>query len=210
MITTTPYARSRPGLLISTLAGLIAVAVVGCQVPSSAQVADGSSDVRPEDYLITAEVLPKDWRASNDPGTDYRTTVCGVDLEPSDPAAKTSVRFSMGPFGPFLEQHVRSYSDDTAERVINGLADAVPGCGSYDATGTKGTKTATFRVEPLRLDSVGREIVSWRQRTDASRNLTTDLAFFRRGNTVIAMQSYSIGKVPDPAVLEQAIKAVPE
>ncbi len=120
-------------------------------------------DVRPDDYLIKVEDLPKDWRLSNDSEGGYRTQVCGVDLEPSPPAAAASVRFSMGPFGPFVQQYVRSYTDGTAERVITGLSEALADCTSSVATGTKGTKSETFRIAPLELRSAGPEVVSWRQ-----------------------------------------------
>jgi hypothetical protein len=116
----------------------------------------------------------------------------------------------MGPFGPFLQQYVRSYADDSAERVITGLTEALPGCTSYVATGTKETKSATFQVEPLSLDSVGPEVVSWRQTSESSPGLTTDLAFVRRDQIMIVFLSYSLREKPDPPVLERAIKAVPQ
>jgi hypothetical protein len=185
----------------------IAVVLAGCQaVPTP----EATPDVRPEDYLIKVDDLPKDWRLSNDAQGGYRTQVCGVDVEPSPPAADASVRFSMGPFGPFVQQYVRSYADDTAERVITDLSESVPGCTDYVATGTKGTKSARFLIKPLELDDVGPEVISWRQTPESDPGLTTDLAFFRRGGTMIVFLSYSIRAEPDPAVLAKAIKAVPK
>ncbi len=199
--------RSRgPGFLAALLAGLVTVTVTACQ-PAPAPP---PADIRPDDYLIKVEDLPKDWRLSNDAEGGYRTQVCGVDLEPSPPAAVASVRFSMGPFGPFVQQYVRSYTDGSAERLITGLSEAVPDCTSFVATGTKGTKSETFRIAPLKLDSVGSEVVTWRQVPESNPGLITDLAFFRRGDTVIAFLSYSIREDPDPKVLQQAIAAVPE
>ncbi|WP_161606059.1 hypothetical protein [Microlunatus speluncae] len=205
---TDPSRGPLPRSWVAVIAGLITVALAGCQLTPPA--APPPPDVRPDDYLIKVEDLPKDWRLSNDSAGGYRTQVCGVDLEPSPPAAMASVRFSMGPFGPFVQQYVRSYTDDTAERVITGLSGAVPGCTSFVATGTKGTKSETFRITPLKLDSAGSEVVSWRQVPESNPGLITDLAFFRRGDTMIAFLSYSIRDEPDPKVLEQAIAAVPK
>lgn len=203
--TAKPSRTGRSGFLTALLAGLVAATVTACQ----AAPPPPPPDVRPEDYLIKVDDLPKDWRLSNDAEGGYRTQVCGVDLEPSPPAAKASVRFSMGPFGPFLQQYVRRYADDSAERVITGLTESLPGCTSYVATGTKETQSATFEIEPLTLDSVGPEVITWRQTSEASPGLTTDLAFVRRGQVMIVFLSYSLGEKPDPAVLERAIKAVP-
>lgn len=210
MTMTVPSRRPMPRSLLALLAGMVAIALGGCQALPVPPSAPPTPDGRPEDYLIKVEDLPKDWRLSNDAQGGYRTQVCGIDLEPAPPAATASVRFSMGPFGPFVQQYVRSYTDGTAERVITGLAEAVPGCTSYVATGTKETKSATFRIEPLELDSVGSEVVTWRQVPESNPALITDLAFFRRGDTVIAFLSYSIRHEPDPKVLEQAITAVPK
>lgn len=192
---------------------LLLVAVVIGAVVAACQPAPGPvppPEVRPEDYLISVDDLPKDWRPSNDPQTGYRTQVCGVDLEPAAPAATAGARFSMGPFGPFVQQYVRSYADDTAERVITGLAGELPGCTSYVATGTRQTKSATFLIKPLHLDSAGPGVVSWRQTPESDPGLITDLAFFRRGTTMIVFLSYSLRRDPDPKVLEQAISAVPK
>ncbi|MFC7624063.1 hypothetical protein [Microlunatus sp. GCM10028923] len=193
------------GVLIMLFAGLFALAGSGCQ-PAPAE-----PGLRPEpqDYVISVEDLPKGWRTSNDAQGGYRTQVCGVDLEPTAPAAKASVRFSMGPFGPFLQQYVRSYTDGSAERLMTGLSEAVEGCTSYVATGTKGTKSETFRITPLNPAPAGSEAVTWRQVPESNPGLITDLAFFRRGDTVIAFLSYSLRDEPDPAVLERAISAVP-
>ena len=196
-----------PRLPLLLLAVVITTVVTACQ---QAPEPVPPPEVRPEDYLISVGDLPKDWRPSNDPRTGYRTQVCGVDLEPSEPAATASARFSMGPFGPFVQQYVRHYADDTAEQVITGLAGQVPGCASYVATGTRETKSATFLIKPLRLDSAGPGVVSWRQSPDTDPGLITDLAFFRRGNTMIVFLSYSLRHDPDPKVLEQAIAAVPK
>ena len=190
------------------ITAVIAIVLGGCQAGPTEPAA--APDVRPDDYLIKVEDLPKGWRLSNDAEGGYRTQVCGVDLEPSSPAATASIRFSMGPFGPFVQQYVRSYTDGTAERVITGLSEALVDCTSSVATGTKGTKSETFRLQPLELESVGPEVVSWRQIPQSNPGLITDLAFFRRDDTVIAFLSYSIRDDPDPKVLARAITAVPK
>lgn len=188
------------------LAGLFALAGSGCQ-PAPAVPPPRPE---PQDYVISVDDLPKGWRPSNDAGGGYRTQVCGVDLEPAPPVAKASVRFAVGPVGPFVQQYVRSYDGKTAEQVITGLTEQLPGCTSYVATGTKGTRSARFMITPLALDPARPGVVTWRQVPEDNPRLVTDLAFLRRGTTVIAFLSYSLGEKPDPAVLAKAVAAVPE
>lgn len=166
--------------------------------------------VSTSEFLITAADLPEGWRDSNSQGVDYRVTVCGVDIEPQPPVRATSIRFSQGSVGPFLEQHVRVYGQDVASGVIAGLRDALPGCRSYEATGTaEGSPTATFTVEPLTVAGAPEDSVAWRQTSQGDVAITSDQLLVRRGDVAVLLVSYALKAIPDPAVLEQAARALP-
>ncbi len=173
----------------------------------------GTTDptARPADYLIDTGVLPQGWRDSNSQGVDYRVTVCGVDLEPEPPAFATSVRFSQGPVGPFLEQHVRVYRQDVVSGVLARLEKALPGCSAYTAKGTAAdSPTATFTVEPLTVKGAPEQSVAWRQTSRGELPITSDLVLVQRGESAVLLMSYAIRKAPDPTVLEAAVAALPQ
>ncbi len=170
----------------------------------------GEPSARPADYLIDGAVLPKGWRDSNSQGVDYRVTVCGVDLEPEPPAFATSTRFSQGPVGPFLEQHVRVYRQDVVSGVVARLEKALPGCSTYTARGTSAdSPTATFTVEPLTVKGAPEGSVAWRQTSRGELPITSDLVLVPRGDTGVLLMSYAVRSAPDPAVLEAAVAALP-
>jgi len=209
--------RLTPGPSVALVAVQCAVAVLvaacgsgsGKAVPPAS--AASASTGRPTDFAIAATSLPPRWRDSNSQGLDYRVTVCGVDLEPKPPLAATSLRFAKGPVGPFLEQHIRTYSDDQAARVIRALQKALPGCTRYEAKGSDPqSRTATFRVEPLTVEGATSESVSWRQTTQGRLPITSDLLLTHRGNTAVLFMSYVIKGKPDPAVLAKALEALPQ
>lgn len=165
---------------------------------------------RPADFLLDAADLPSGWRDSNSQGVDYRVTVCGVDLEPEPPAYATSVRYSKGPLGPFLEQHVRVYRSDVTGPVITKLRAALPTCTQYQARGTSPqSKTATFSVEPLTVKGAPEDSVAWRQTSQGELPVTSDLLLTRRGTTAVLLMSYALKAKPDPAVLEAAVASLP-
>lgn len=197
----------------TTVGVLTLVALLGAcgDTPAPGAAPRPEPSARPADYLIGTTALPKGWRDSNSQGVDYRVTVCGVDLEPEPPAFATSVRFSEGPVGPFLEQHVRVYRSDVASGVIAGLRKALPGCTSYQARGSAaGSPTATYRVAPLTVKGAPAESVAWRQTTTGELPITSDLVLVRRGDTAVLLMSYALRKTPDPAVLEAAVAALPQ
>lgn len=199
------------GLLRRTVAALgLALLLCSCG-DSTAQDASESTAPRSTDYLITSEVLPKGWGDSNSQGVDYRVEVCGVDLEPEPPVRATSVRFSEGPLGPFLEQHVRVYASDVASGVIAELRTALADCTGYSATGSRpDSPEARFSVEPLSVEGAPADSVAWRQTSKGRIPITADLLLIGRGDAAVMLMSYAIRDVPDPAVLASAAAAVPE
>lgn len=198
------------GLLRRTVAALgLALLLCSCG-DSAARDARDTPGPRSTDYLITSEALPTGWGDSNSQGVDYRVDVCGVDLEPEPPVRATSVRFSQGPLGPFLEQHVRVYASDVASDVIADLRTALADCTGYTATGTRpDSPEARFTVEPLSVDGAPEDSVAWRQTSQGRIPITADLLLIQRGDTAVMLMSYAIRAVPDPAVLARAAAAVP-
>ena len=195
-------------------AGVVALLVLltACGQASTPEDPRATSEpsARPADHLIDSSGLPKGWRDSNSQGVDYRVTVCGVDLEPEPPAFATSARFSQGPVGPFLEQHVRVYRQDVVSGVIARLRDALPGCSTYSADGTSAdSPTATFTVEPLTVEGAPEESIAWRQTSQGELPITSDLLLVQRGESGVLLMSYAIRRAPDPAVLEAAVAALP-
>lgn len=204
--------RRRPG----TLAGLVGVLGLGlalsaCGDPGAGGTA-ASDDAAPSatELLITSDALPRGWGDSNSQGVDYRVTVCGVDLEPEPPVRAASIRFSKGPLGPFLEQHVRVYDSEVAGRVIADLARALPDCERYEAQGsTEGGPSATFEVEPLEVAGAPEDSVAWRQTVQGRLPVTSDQLLVRRGPAAVLLVSYAIRAEPDPDVLTRALAALP-
>lgn len=188
--------------------------LTGCGADAGDLVGGTGEDhgLRTSDLLITKDVLPRGWRDSNSQGLDYRTTVCGVDIEPTDPARATSIRFSQGPLGPFLEQHVRIYDgDDVAGDVVAALRSALEGCDEYTATGTApDSPEASFRVEPLTVPGAPADSVAWRQTSQGDVPITADVLLVDRGGAAVLLMSYALRSEPDPQVLASAAAAVPE
>lgn len=113
--------------------------------------------------VLGAGAVPPGWSDSTPRETGgYRMTICGVDLEPSAPIDGAQKRWQNSPNGPFLEQHVRVYADQTASTVLNGLARAIPSCPGYTATDSSGG-SATYTVEPLSVPGAS-GFVTWRQK----------------------------------------------
>ncbi|CAI9415439.1 hypothetical protein [Nocardioides sp. T2.26MG-1] len=199
------------GLLRRTAAALgLALLLCSCG-ESTARDATDTTGPRSTDYLITSESLPTGWGDSNSQGVDYRVDVCGVDLEPEPPVRATSVRFSEGPLGPFLEEHVRVYDSDLVSGVIDQLRAALADCTGYTASGSRpDSPEARFIVKPLSVDGAPEDSVAWRQTSQGRIPITADLLLIRRGDAAVMLMSYAIRAVPDPAVLAAAAAAVPE
>ena len=204
-----PSAR-RAAASLATLAVVLG-ALSGCGTAKDDAVG-ADVEERTSDYLITSEALPAGWGDSNSQGLDYRLTVCGVDVEPVEPVRAANIRFSEGPLGPFLEQHVRIYRDDEVSDVITALADALPGCDHYSAKGSAAdSPEATFKVEPLTIKNAPADSVAWRQITEGDLPVTQDIVLVKRGDrTAVLLMSYAIRDTPDPAVLDGAVADLPE
>lgn len=114
--------------------------------------------------MLNETFLPVGWNTTEprDSG-GFRMTICGVDIEPNEPIDGATKTWQRAPTGPWLEQHVRVYDDNTARDVLAALKAAVPDCKRYTATDEKGG-SSTFEVSPLTLRSATNNVVSWRQR----------------------------------------------
>lgn len=182
---------------------------------------DGSSDPAPatpsappaQSYRVPVERLPDGWRASNPGGDGYRTTFCGVDMEPVAPVDSAHYRFSKGPVGPFLEQHIRSYAGSTAAGVIGAVQTALPDCREFEAAGDESSPAVRFSVEPLVLASAaasGPDTVAWRQEPADGKGVVSNVVLTRRGNAAVLLVAYSLRDEPDRAALQAALAAVPK
>src|SRR5215210_9012161 len=114
-------ARRRPTVLALGICLLTLTACGGLRDPAPA-----ATPVSAAHYRVPVEQLPAGWRNSNPGGDGYRTTFCGVDMEPATPVDSAHYRFTKSPVGPFLEQHIRSYAGNTAAEVIGAIQTALP------------------------------------------------------------------------------------
>ncbi|NPC95262.1 hypothetical protein [Nocardioides sp. zg-DK7169] len=206
-----PGTRRRTRLRVAVGVALLPALLSACGSGTSAGSPADDPAARSSDLLITSDALPAGWGDSNSQGLDYRLTVCGVDLEPETPARASSLRFSEGPFGPFLEQHVRVYRTDVIADVIADLRTALPGCSGYTARGTRpDSPTARFTVEPLTVKGAPPDSVAWRQTSRGRLPVTADVVVVRSGDAAVTLMSYALRDTPDPAVLARAVAALPE
>jgi hypothetical protein len=191
-----------------------------CLLPLALAACGGTSDPAPAaapvpsaHYRVPVEQLPANWRTSNPDGGGYRTTFCGVDMEPTAPVDSAHYRFVKGPVGPFLEQHVRSYAQNTATEVVGAIRTALPGCHEFEAAGDESSPSVRFTVEPLNLPEAtasGADTVSWRQKPADGTGVVSDVVLTRRGTTVVLLVAYSLRNGPDRDALTSALAAVPQ
>ena len=202
-------ARRRPTVLVLGLC-LLTLALAGCG--GSSDPAPAASPVPAAQYRVPVERLPAGWRASNPREGGYRTTFCGVDLEPVAPVDSARYRFAKGPVGPFLEQQVRSYAQNTAAEVIGAIQTALPGCREFEAAGDESSPAVRYTVEPLSLPSAasGPDTVAWRQKPADGSGVASDVVLTRRGTTAVVLVAYSLRDEPDRAALVAALAAVPQ
>ena len=162
-------------------------------------------------YRIPVEQLPAGWRNSNPTGDGYRTTFCGVDLEPAAPVDSAHYRYAKGAVGPFLEQHVRSYTGNTAAEVIGAVQAALPGCREFEAAGDADSPAVRFTAEPLDLPAAsGPDVVAWRQAPAEASGVVSNVVLTRRGTTMVALVAYGLRDEPHQDVLTAALAAVPQ
>lgn len=203
--------RNHPRTLLLALSLCLAATTACGNATTPANGQDPAEEMQISDLLISTRDLPEGWGDSNSQGVDYRVTVCGVDLEPAAPVKAISVRFSRGPLGPFLEQHVRVYDDDVASGVVEQLQEALPDCTEYEAEGNRPNgPTARFDVEPLTVAGAPSGSVAWRQTSKGELPITSDLLLVPRGKATVTLMSYALRDTPDPRVLEQALAALPD
>lgn len=200
--------------LVAALAAAGVLMIAGCGGRTDAAATDPPGDQaqgRAGSLLIQADDLPDGWRDSNVDEGAFRTTICGVDLEPVEPLAGSHVRFSQGPFGPFLEQHVRVYADaGQPAAVAADLAAAVESCGTYTAKGTRPDSPAeVVKVRPLTVSGLPAGSAAFRQTAQGGDRLTNDMVFVPRGDALVAFVSYAVKGTPDAKVLDAALSALP-
>ena len=202
--------RRRPRVLALGIA-LLTLPLAACG--GSSDPAPAATSVPPGQYRVAVEQLPTGWRTSDTSGDDYRTTFCGVDMEPVAPVGFVHYRFAKGPLGPFLEQHVRSYAGSTAAEVVGAIQTALPGCRESEAAGDEDSPAVRFAVEPLSLSSVGAvgpDTVAWQQKAADGSGVTSDVVLTRRGTAVVLLVAYSLRDAPDRDALTAALAAVPQ
>lgn len=199
-------ARGRPTLLAL---GICLLTLTACGGPSDP--APAATPVPPAHYRVPVEQLPAGWRNSNPTGDGYRTTFCGVDLEPAAPVDSAHYRYAKGAVGPFLEQHVRSYTQNTAAEVIGAVQAALPGCREFEAAGDANNPAVRFTAEPLDLPAAsGPDTVAWRQAPVEASGVVSNVVLTRRGTTMVALVAYGLRDEPHLDVLTAALAAVPQ
>ncbi|GAB3680312.1 hypothetical protein [Angustibacter aerolatus] len=218
---------ARLGRLVVVTALLGAVCACGTGGPATEGVAGAAGDAQPsgsptgspgagqgattsealQPLLVDATRLPDGFRESTGqaaPG--YRMTLCGVDLEPRPPAETATRRFARSGVGPFVEQRVRRYGDDSQAEVLVAMRQALRSCGETSATDPASGASTTMRVRPLQLRQFADDSVAWHQEA-VDRPVPTDVVLMRRGRTVVLVTSYTLGRVGDVGVVEQAATA---
>lgn len=199
-------------LVLPAVAGSLALA--GCGVGQAGDAsapgggASGTADpASAQRVLLEPADLPKGFAASGGQSASYRQRVCGVDIEPGKPVQTASARFSQGPLGPFVEQRVRVYADDSAAGVVRALRTALASCTSYQLPASGAAPAVTMAVRPLQLAQLGDESVAWRQVPQTDLPITTDVVLIRSGRTVVLVTSYALKQAPPAATVEQAATA---
>ncbi|GAB3590624.1 hypothetical protein GCM10027446_05890 [Angustibacter peucedani] len=200
----------------SRLTAVAVAVVVGTLVVTGCGVEHRDDSVAPgatadaaaaQKVLVSPADLPEGFAASGGQSAGYRQTVCGVDIEPTPPVQQASARFSQGPVGPFVEQRVRVYPDDSATAVVAALRKALATCTSYQLPANGTAPAATMAVRPLDLPQLGDESVAWRQVPQTDLPITTDVVLIRSGRTVVLMTSYALKEAPPETTVKQAATA---
>jgi hypothetical protein len=166
----------------------------------------GTGGVRAQ--LISAGDLPDGFRDSAGASPGYRLTLCGVDLEPTPVLDEAAARFAVSEIGPFVEQRVRRYPDDSQERVLTALAAALRTCTSTVAKDpSRPTQRTTLAISPLDVGDYGDQSVAWHQEPTSGPHVPTDVVLMRRGRTIALVTSYTFGRGLDLAAVRAAAAA---
>ncbi|MGN6299603.1 MAG: hypothetical protein ACTHN8_00735 [Angustibacter sp.] len=190
--------------------GALTLVLTACGVESTDGVrpAAGVTGPRPaQALLVSASDLPDGFRDSGGQSPGYAQQVCGVDIEPTAPVRTADARFSQGPLGPFVEQRVRVYADDSATAMMARLRRALATCDHYDLPASATAPAARIDVRPLSLPTFGEESLAWRQTPRTTLPVTTDVVLIRSGRTVVLVTSYALKQAPDDDTARVAAQA---
>jgi hypothetical protein len=200
----------RGGRSTVALTGLLLVGLViaACGDPSGGPAgAPTPSAVPLSSLLLEPSALPAGFRPSSGQSTGYRFTLCGVDLEPTPAVEQVSARFATSEIGPFVEQRVRRYPDDSQRDVIEAMRTALASCSTTQATEAGGTHRATLAVSPLELPTFAEQSVAWHQVSTSSPQVPTDVVLMRRGRTIVLVTSYTFERATDPGTVLAVARA---
>lgn len=158
--------------------------------------------------LISADALPDGFRDSTGAAPGYRLTLCGVDLEPTPASDQAAARFAVSEIGPFVEQRVRRYPDDSQERVLTALAAALRACTSTVVQDpSRPTQRTSLSISPLDVGDYADQSVAWHQEPTSGPHVPTDVVLMRRGRTIALVTSYTFGRSPEPGAIRAAAAA---
>ena len=144
------------------------------------------------------------------PPAGFGITVCGVDIEPEQPAGSARQRFARSGVGPFVAQYVQAHRDGLAAEVVTALKAALPTCTTFETRGEAPTRPVTrFAIEQVSFADVPANAVGWRMTSQGDRPVTQDVALLADGEFLIGVVSYRAGDAPDPETITAAVAAVP-
>ena len=100
---------------------------------------DAALEARAKAHFIPLTALGEGWRESQPPPPGFGLTVCGVDIEPEQPAGSARQRFARSGVGPFVAQYVQAHRDGLAAEVVTALKAALPTCTTFETRGESPT-----------------------------------------------------------------------
>jgi hypothetical protein len=203
-------ARRRGGRRTVALTGLLLVVLTlaACGDPSGGPAGAPTPSAVPLDsLLLDPSALPAGFRPSSGQSTGYRFTLCGVDLEPTPAVEQVSARFARSEIGPFVEQRVRRYPDDSQRDVIEAMRTALATCTTTQATEPGGTHGTALTVSRLELPTFAEQSVAWHQVSTSSPQVPTDVVLMRRDRTIVLVTSYTFERTTDPGTVLAAARA---
>lgn len=213
MISTFSPARAR--LLWAVLVCCVVAGVVGCSSSDRPASSESSPSAASQDEalaksrLLEPEDLESDWRRSDPPGGDFRSFVCGVDMEPDDIRGSARRRVTVSEIGPFVAQYVQVNREGLPEQIVGQLRAALPDCERFDSSGggEAGEETWFAIDHSVAFEGEPPEAVVWRMRPEEG-SVLQDVAVIADGDLLIWLVSYTIGTELDPATIVTAAEAV--
>lgn len=171
---------------------------------------DAALEARAKAHFIPLAALGEGWRESQPPPAGFGLTVCGVDIEPEQPAGSARQRFAKSGVGPFVAQYVQAHREGLAAEVVTALKAALPTCTTFETRGESPTSPVTrFTIDKVPFADVSENAVVWRMTSQGERPVTQDVALLADGEFLIGVVSYRAGDAPDPATITTAVAAVP-